>query len=130
MQKLSKPLTDLRSKLDRWVTFLNRAYDYEENNIPAELAADAQVKKAIENLDIMHLNGKEREYYENDLKRMLSEKASLQTAELKGVQKGIQQGAKQREIDIALKMLDAGSPIEFVSQITGLSVEEIRKIQH
>lgn len=114
------------TKLDRWVTFLNRAYEYEKNNIPAELAADEQIKKAIENLDIMHLSGKEREYYENDLKRMLSDKASLQTAELKGMKKG----AQQRELDIALRMLDAGSSIEFVSKITGLSVEQVFKLKN
>ncbi len=125
MQKLSKPLTELRSNLDRWVTFLNRAYEYEKNNIPAELADDEQIKKAIENLDVMHLSGKEREYYENDLKKMLIDKDTLQTAELKGMQRG----AKQREIDIALKMLVAGSPVEFISQITSLSLDEVRKLQ-
>ncbi len=126
MQKLSKPLTELRSNLDRWVTFLNRAYEYEKNNIPAELADDEQIKKAIENLDVMHLSGKEREYYENDLKKMLIDKDTLQTAKLKGRE----EGAQQNKIDIALKMLAAGSPVEFISQITSLSLDEVRKLQN
>ena len=125
MQKLAKPLTELRSKLDRWVTFLNRAYEYEKNNIPAELAGDEQIKKAIENLDIMHLSGKEREYYENDLKKMLIDQDTLQTAELKGMKKGKQ----EEKFDVARRMLAKGNSIEDAAEIAGLSVEEVRNLQ-
>ena len=41
----------------------------------------------------------------------------------------LEEGAQQREIDIALNMLDARSSVEFVSQITGLSVEQISKLR-
>lgn len=37
---------------------------------------------------------------------------------------------KQEKFDIALKMLGAGSSIEFVAEMTGLSVEEVANLRH
>ena len=142
MNKLTKPLTELRSKLERWVTFLNRAYDYEKNNIPAELAVDEQIKKAIRNLDVMYLDGKEREHYENDLKKMLIDQDTLQTAKLKGKQEGRQEGlqeglheglkkGKQEEkFDVARRMLAKGNSIEDAAEIAGLSVEKVANLRY
>ncbi len=96
-----------------------------------------EIKKAIENLDIMHLSGKEREYYENDLKRMLSDKASLQTAKLKGreegiqegLQQGVQKGKQEEKFDVARRMLAKGNSVEDAAEIAGLSVEKVSKLR-
>jgi hypothetical protein len=46
-----------------------------------------------------------------------------------GVQQGMQQGMQQERRSIALKMLEAGASIEFVTQVTGYSIEEIEALQ-
>lgn len=125
MNKLNKPLTELRSKLDRWVTFLNKAYEYEKNKIPAELAQDEQIKKAIEHLDVMYLSGKEREYYENDLKRMLVDKATVQTAEMKGKAEGIKEGKKET----AIGLISLGVAMDTIATATGLTIAELNELK-
>jgi len=56
----------------------------------------------------------------------LIDKDTLQTAKLKGRE----EGAQQNKIDIALKMLAAGSLVEFILRMTGLPLGEVSKLQH
>jgi len=120
LSKFNKDYSSLSSTLDRWVTFLNRAYEIDSSKIPKELAVDKEIKKAIEKLDIMYLDSEEREIYENDLKAMRDYKAGLKTAERKG-----REGAK---IEMAKNFLKMGLSIEQIAEGTGLSIEEIKKI--
>ena len=46
----------------------------------------------------------------------------------KGFEQGIEQGIEQKNIEIAKKMLAKDTDINFISEITGLSIEEINKI--
>jgi predicted transposase YdaD len=45
-----------------------------------------------------------------------------------GEMKGRKEGAKDKAVEIAKKALEKGNPIEFISEITGLSKEEIEKL--
>ena len=42
-----------------------------------------------------------------------------------GVRQGIQQGAYQRNIEIAETMLKSNQDVSFISEITGLSINEV-----
>ncbi|AGK95838.1 Rpn family recombination-promoting nuclease/putative transposase [Clostridium pasteurianum] len=120
LNKFNKDYSSLTSTLDRWVTFLNRAYEIDVNKIPEELAVDKEIRKALEKLDIMYLDSEEREIYENDLKAMRDYKAGLKTAERKGIKKG--------KIEVAKSLLKMGLSIEQIASGTGLTVGEIRKL--
>ena len=117
--KFNKDLKDIKTSLDRWVVFLNKAYEYDKDRIPDELAQDSSIKKAIEKLDIMSLDKEEREIYENDLKRLRIYKADIKTAERKGERK--------KALEIASKLRGQGMDLGAISAITGLSEEEIRE---
>jgi len=117
LSKFDKDYKDLKTTLDRWVTFLNKAYEIDKNNIPKELAEDISIKKAIEKLDIMYLEKEEREIYEGELKGLRVRKAELKAAEIKGREEGILQVAKS-----LLDVLD----IDTIALKTGLSIEEVR----
>jgi predicted transposase/invertase (TIGR01784 family) len=93
LNKFKKDFKDVKTALDRWVVFLNRAYELEKDKIPEELAADEILKKAVEKLDVMYLNKEEREIYENDLKSIRDEMARLMTAEIRGLERGMEKGA-------------------------------------
>ncbi|MDF2505988.1 Rpn family recombination-promoting nuclease/putative transposase, partial [Clostridium sp.] len=133
LNKFKKDYKSLSSTLDRWVTFLNRAYEIDVNKIPEELALDKEVKRAIEKLDIMYLDSEEREIYENDLKAMRDYKAELKTAERKGIEKGreegMEKGMEKGKIEVAKSFLRMGLSIEQIAAGTGLTVEEIRKLE-
>lgn len=68
LQKFNKDVKSLKTSLDRWITFLNKAYEYGKNKIPEELAQDKNIKKAIETLDVMSFGDDERNVYEQRLK--------------------------------------------------------------
>ncbi|MBN2835300.1 MAG: Rpn family recombination-promoting nuclease/putative transposase, partial [Candidatus Delongbacteria bacterium] len=43
LKKFGKDLKHLTDTLDRWITFLNKAHEYNRNNIPKELSVDIDV---------------------------------------------------------------------------------------
>jgi len=45
------------------------------------------------------------------------------------LERGIEQGASEKEIEIAKNGLENNVPIETISVMTGLSIEEIKKLK-
>ena len=144
LQKFHTDLNELKTSLDRWVTFLNNAYEYSEDKIPKELQDDRNIKKAIETLENMSLKGQEREIYEQRLKETIDRVEQIETALNKGRQEGIKQGIKEgkeqgikegikegsqkKAIEIAKNLLDVLDN-ETISLKTGLSLDEIEKLR-
>ena len=62
-------------------------------------------------------------YYDEGL-----EKGRVEGRE-EGIQQGIEQGAEQRNIAIAKSMLKKKLDINMISEITGLSVEQVKKLK-
>jgi len=125
LSKFKKDFKELKTNLDRWVAFLNMAYEFDKDNIPEELAADEAVKKAIEKLDVMYLDKEEREIYENDLKRLRIQKSELRTAERKGREEGKVEG----KIEVAKQLLQMGMDSITIIKATGLDEAEIEKLK-
>lgn len=144
LNKFKKDFKDVKTALERWVAFLNRAYELEKNKIPEQLAKDKSIKRAIEKLDVMYLDSEEREMYENELKRIRDYVAEMKTAKIRGIEQGIKQGMEQgiqkgiqqgieegenrKAIEIAKKLLDILDN-ETISLKTGLSIEEIQELR-
>lgn len=124
LKKFDKDLKDLRTTLDRWVTFLNRAYEYDKNNIPEELAMDPEVKRAVEKLDVMYLDKKEREYYELEQKAMWNRAEEIRTAKAKGET----EGASKKALEIAKELKKQGIGTDVIAKSTGLTPEEIAEL--
>jgi predicted transposase/invertase (TIGR01784 family) len=122
--KFDKSFKDIKTTLDRWTAFLNKAYEIDKDNIPEELAMDENVRKAIEKLDVMYLDKEEREIYENDLKRLRIQKAEIKAAE----RKGIETGENKKSIEIDKNLLDILDE-ETISIKTGLSIEVIKELK-
>jgi len=120
LQKFKKELKEIKTTLDRWVMFLNNAYKYEKDKIPKELAKDKEVKKAIEKLDLMYLNEKEREYYEAEQKAIRDRAEALRTAEEKG--------ANAKTVEMAKILKENGVNVDIIAKSSGLPIEEIEKL--
>ncbi|URZ15120.1 Rpn family recombination-promoting nuclease/putative transposase [Clostridium felsineum] len=132
LNKFDKDYKELKTSLDRWIAFLSRAYELDKDSIPAELAEDREVKKAIEKLDIMYLSKEEREVYENDLKALMDYKAQIKTAERTGIVKGKKEGIKEEKINTVKNLLAMRMDDDFIAKATGLDkekIEEIRKLR-
>ncbi len=87
------------------------------------------LKKAKETLDIMKLNDKERIAYNRKLENKSLEKSLFKTAVMEGEYRGEKRGLKKGKIEVAKNLLNANMDIKFISNITGLSVEEIEQLK-
>ncbi len=124
LNKFKKDYKDLKTALERWVSFLNRAYEIDKDKMPKELEDDENIKKAIEKLEIMYLDKDERELYEVDLKALRVHNAEIKIAE----QKGIEKGEDKKALEIAKNLLDVLDN-ETIAIKTGLTLEEIEKLR-
>jgi len=128
LNKFKKDYKDLKTALERWVSFLNRAYEIDKDKMPKELEDDENIKKAIEKLEIMYLDKDERELYEIDLKALRVHNAEIKIAEKKGIEKGIEKGENKKALEIAKNLLDVLDN-ETIAIKTGLTLEEIEKLR-
>ena len=78
------------------------------------------VKKADKVLERISKDPKERERYEAILKAEFNQRISSQKFEEKG--------RKQKQVEIAKKLLQRNMNIEDIKEITGLTEEEINKL--
>ena len=72
----------------------------------------------------MNFNDEERDFYEDHLKWMMIEASTVKKAE----EKAEARGENKKAIEIAKKMLSKNHSISDISDLTGLSPEEISKL--
>ena len=148
LEKFKKDYPNLKTSLDRWLSFLNTAHEIDKNKIPEEFEEDEAVIKAIDEVDRM-FNEEEREKYKQHLKYKVIRESQLDTAIEKGLKKGLEKGLKKgreegreeglkkgredgikaEKLKTAEKLLIAKLDIEFISNATGLTEKEILKIK-
>ena len=118
-------IEEIKSKLEAWVYFIN----HPESELVQELEqVEINIKEAKAELIRLSGDRKERERYEKRRETRLNEVSALAYAEEKGIQQGIEQGAKQRNIEIAKNLLDILDN-ETIAVKTGLSIEEVECIR-
>ena len=127
----------IRDKFDEWVYFLKT------EQIKETFKAKG-LKQAADKLNVLKLNEKEARIYENYLKDLSCERSELESAfvsgrvegEAKGEAKGRAEGkaegkaegAKSKAIEIAKALKANDMPITNIAAITGLSIDEIKKL--
>ncbi|MCI0697682.1 Rpn family recombination-promoting nuclease/putative transposase [candidate division KSB1 bacterium] len=111
----SKPEYNLEKHLNKWLYFLN--YLPSLNRIPELFKGDVVFEKAFNLAEIANLTPQELSMYHRSLKYEWDDYAKLTTAEEKGVKK------------VAKALLEEGSDPAFVAKVTGLSMDQIQKLQ-
>ena len=88
-----------------------------------------EIKRAIDTLDFISEDPKERERHNSivmaEYNRLTSEHNFFEA----GVEEGIEKGKKEGIIKIAKAMLEKNIPIEAIMEITELTKEEIEKLK-
>lgn len=82
-------------------------------------------KRLAEITDSKTLTKEEQEKYDNSMMVMWDNYAVYKHAEEKGIEKGMEKGRKE----IALNLLTYNTPINVIAKSTGLSIEEIKKLE-
>ena len=88
-----------------------------------------KVKKADKVLERISKDPRERERYEAILKAEFNQRISNQKFEEKGEARGKVLGERNKQIEIAKKMLNKNKPIEEIMEFTGLTEEEINELK-
>ena len=126
-EELADIVLKVKNALDMWLAFLTRNDLLIADSLPKELN-DANLKKAINVLSVMNFTPEEREAYEDHLKWLRIEANTLKKYEQKGREDGKAEENIRVKIEIAKKMLSKNHSISDISDITGLSPEEISKL--
>ena len=90
---------------------------------------DDIVDKYITNVTIVNDNPEFQKYMSEEEDKKKIQNSLLSEARENGINDGISKGASQEKVNIAKNMLNKSISIEDISDITGLSVEEIENIK-
>ncbi len=109
----------------QWMMFLENPEDMEVTKIMEE---NENIKEAKEELDrISQDDVLRRMAFKAELERMDNEQMMYE-ARRDGKKEGIEQGAKEKELQIAKNMLKKGMNVSDIIEITGLTKEEVEKL--
>ncbi len=95
LKKFKGDLKAVQTTLESWITFLNKANYYKDENLPEELAKIQEIKKASRTLTTMYFTKKERMFYEGQQKLYLDNQSLLQSEKEKARKRGIKEGMKE-----------------------------------
>ena len=131
------PKNPSKSKFDEWVYVLKNSV------VKSEFTA-AGIQEAGEKLDILKMTPQQKAEYEAELIALAAQKSELQTAEMKGeekgraegraegeeigLQKGEEIGLQKEKTDAVIRGHNKGHSIDKIAEFTDLTTEQIIKI--
>ena len=138
--KLDKD-ADIKTELKNWILFLK---SNKEEDMSQLLKEDTIFEKAIkkynyftDNEDLLNEYDRREAYlvYQSSLMRGAKEdgfdeglEKGIEKGKLEGIKEGIEKGRLAEQISMAIAMKKENIDIETIKRITGLSIEEIRKL--
>ncbi len=90
---------------------------------------EGEIKEAIEQLEEMSVDEKEREIYEIRERNRLVYNTEMDEARRKGLEEGEKIGELKKSKEIAKRLLEKDVEIEIIEETTGLTKEEIEKLK-
>ncbi|ACR47958.1 hypothetical protein RPR_p14 (plasmid) [Rickettsia peacockii str. Rustic] len=131
-------IEDLKTITEKWCYFFKYAANTSEADLQKIIGSDLVVGRAYEALNQFNWNEAELLAYEQEIKRIMDNKAvedfMIESAEARGEARGMQigkaEGKYNKSIEVAKNMLAADSDPDFISQVTGLSTIEINKLKN
>ena len=129
MPKFNKSIDELETRFDKWMYVLKNLPKLQE--LPSQLQ-ERIFEKIFRVAEIAKMNKQEIAEYEDNLKKYRDLNSAFATAEMEGEMKGKREGKIEGKIEekleIAQKLLIKGMSVEDVSDVTGLSEEQIKEL--
>ena len=132
LPKFDKVLSKLEDALDSWLYIIKNTSLLKEEDMRILVEKRPKLEKTFHHLK--KLSSEEREFFAN----LDREKAELDRISLKeqwygeGIKKGREEGREEKDLkisQIARGMLARGMDFDLISDITGLSKEEIKSLK-
>jgi predicted transposase/invertase (TIGR01784 family) len=127
LKKFNLSLQECDSIAKKWIYFINNAENL--TLIPKEYEDIEEFRLAFEAVKIYQWSEKELEVYDYMSMQKGKRISELETAESKGMQKGIEQGEQNKAIEIAKNLLIANVDIDIIAQTTNLPIKQITKLR-
>jgi predicted transposase/invertase (TIGR01784 family) len=110
-----------------WLRFLKEIKGY-MTTLPEDLLADEHIRKAVSICEKWSLSPEELAAYDMYMDAIVSENSRFAEKFEKGIEIGVEKGERKKSVQIVLNCAKEGLSTEFISKVTGLSVEEIDAI--
>lgn len=117
--KFLKDKTGTETKLEQWMQFISQK---SEEGIMHAMKENEEIKKANEEYE--YLTGEEAE------RRLAFLREKAIKDEITMIEGSREEGEKQKQIEIAKNMLKKGMDLDLISELTNLSIEEIKRIKN
>ena len=108
-----------------WLRFLTEIND-KTKEAPAELLENPEIERALEEVRISAFSDAELRAYDKFWDIISSEKTLLSGSYNDGVKNGIEQGQRQKSLEIARNMLSLHLSVDIIAAATGLTSEEVK----
>ena len=115
-----------KDQLLDWLVFLENP---ESERVIQKMEENENLKEAVEKLDRISEDEKMQRIIELREKAIRDEHAIYAKGVDDGIEEGKAKGAREKQIEIAKKLLKAKVGMEVISETTGLTKEEIEKLQ-
>ena len=129
LPKFIKKNPEAESKLEQWLWLIAGRRE----KIEMERRENKELNKAIEIIDQMSMDPKEWELYESRQRAIMDYNTGIREAKEEGknlgLKQGLEQGEKKKQIEIAKKLIIMKMDIKDIIEVTGLTEEEIKKLQ-
>jgi predicted transposase/invertase (TIGR01784 family) len=134
MPLFDKAVSELKTQKDKWLFFLKNLESFEE--IP-QILREPVFEKAFATAEYVNYPPALQEAYQNDLKAYRDNINVLDTAriegeaigEARGEAKGRTEGGVQKTLEIARNMKQEGFDPAIIAKITGLTLDEIKRLE-
>jgi predicted transposase/invertase (TIGR01784 family) len=129
MDRFDKTLEQLETRHEKWMYFLKHLETFDP--LP-EILKEPVFEKSLKIAEIAGFDERERDRYEASLKTYRDMKNVIDTSYDDGIAdgmiKGKIEGKSERNIEIAKTMKMKGFSHEDISEITGLSIDELKRL--
>ena len=124
LPKFKEKCKRISSKLEEWLTFI-----VNDNTEAIKMIDNEYVQKAEDELEYINANEEERMRAKFRERSEWNYNFDMESMYEHGVKEGLEQGSKEQSIKIAKKMLEEKLDIDVIIKTTGLTKEEIQKLQ-
>lgn len=111
-----------KTPLEEWLDYLKSGHIKEDTTTPG-------LAEAKEKLQYMQMTSAERAAYDRHIENVMIQNDILETKVIEGIEQGHEEGfgkgRAEGRAEVALKLKANGLPLDVISEVTGLSKEEI-----
>jgi predicted transposase/invertase (TIGR01784 family) len=126
LPKFRKKETELHSIIDQWVYFIKNA---ENLDVIPNTVNDEGLRNAYEDADKHNWTKAELEAYDNVFIREQDDRGRITLSTRRATERATERATQSTLERVARNFLQSGTALEIIAQNTGLTIEEVRKLQ-